>query len=527
MKAFTFFLFFFCLLETNAQVAFQKIYSASPNNSISLYGFPKLTYDGGCITAGEANNNQNGGIFLMKTDSLGNLKWTKIYNDIFNHVSVRSAIQTQDNGFVVTGSVIDYDSTGNASDAFLMKTDDTGKVLWFKCYGGKEDEAAYSVAQTKDRGFIMTGGASGFSYSGMYVIKTDSLGDIIWTKTYSDSSGYFPIGTHIKEVEDGYALGGQYSSGGSSRPPSLIKLDTAGNFLWAKEYKSGFYFDNLKAFNVAKDGYILGGVSANFNSKHTKDAHLIKTDFAGNVVWANTYSRADFTTQIIFVMQTNDGGFVASVHASAQDSNQYIILLKTDPGGAVEWSRRIGQPHLQQGGTVGGQTKDNGYLIAGSLFDPSLPAAYSYNLKTDSLGNAGCFTDSFNFTVTQALPVVSNVGFSIFGTLDSSTSWMPAVLSIEGTDSALCLTTTPISDLPAKKPAKLLVYPNPSKGWVSVESEVPVLEVEIKTILGTSVYKQSSYSEKLSIDLGNQPPGIYFYTIRTKSSIENGKLILQ
>src|SRR5690606_14460963 len=112
---------------------------------------------------------------------MGGLRWTKVYDSIFNYAKPSSVIQVDDKGFVITGGTIDYDFTGNASDAFLMKTDDTGKVFWFKCYGGKEDEAAYSVAQTKDRGFIMTGGASGFSYSGMYVIKTDSLGDILWT----------------------------------------------------------------------------------------------------------------------------------------------------------------------------------------------------------------------------------------------------------------------------------------------------------------------------------------------------------
>src|SRR5690606_17778373 len=376
MKAFTFFLFFFCLLETNAQVAFQKIYSASPNNSISLYGFPKLTYDGGCITAGEANNNQNGGIFLMKTDSLGNLKWTKIYNDIFNHVSVRSAIQTQDNGFVVTGSVIDYDSTGNASDAFLMKTDDTGKVLWFKCYGGKEDEAAYSVAQTKDRGFIMTGGASGFSYSGMYVIKTDSLGDIIWTKTYGDSSGYFPIGTHIKEVEDGYALGGRNYRTGSKTAFCLIKLDTAGNFLWAKEYKGGFYNELLFDFDIITDGYILAGYSPNFNGStiSRRDAYFIKTDFAGNVIWANTYSRAGYSGSIRSVMPTKGNGLIASLDLSPSSGDLDLFLLKTDSVGFIEWSKKIGQANLNEAGIIAGQTQDEGYMIVGNIypFSPSI-----------------------------------------------------------------------------------------------------------------------------------------------------------
>jgi hypothetical protein len=57
---------------------------------------------------------------------------------------------------------------------------------WSKTYGGTRDEAANSVIQTSDRGFVITGytGSLGAGDHDMYLVKTDSGGNMLWDKRY-------------------------------------------------------------------------------------------------------------------------------------------------------------------------------------------------------------------------------------------------------------------------------------------------------------------------------------------------------
>jgi len=65
-------------------------------------------------------------------------------------------------------------------DAYLIKTDSVGDTLWTKAYGGTGFEAGYSVQQTVDGGYVMTGVSGSFgvgSAINLYLVKTDALGN--------------------------------------------------------------------------------------------------------------------------------------------------------------------------------------------------------------------------------------------------------------------------------------------------------------------------------------------------------------
>ena len=58
-------------------------------------------------------------------------------------------------------------------------------ILWTRTYGGSEQDNGYSVQQTTDGGFIISGVYDyGSSNASVFLIKTDSYGDTIWTKSY-------------------------------------------------------------------------------------------------------------------------------------------------------------------------------------------------------------------------------------------------------------------------------------------------------------------------------------------------------
>jgi hypothetical protein len=59
-------------------------------------------------------------------------------------------------------------------------------LAWTCMYGGTDNDRGYSVQQTADLGYIITGHTNSFGagLGDVYLIKTDVNGDTLWTKTY-------------------------------------------------------------------------------------------------------------------------------------------------------------------------------------------------------------------------------------------------------------------------------------------------------------------------------------------------------
>jgi hypothetical protein len=137
----------------------------------------KPTLDGGYILCGYTKT-LNYSILLIKTDSAGDTVWTRTYrgpNDDYGY----SVIQLSDGSYVVAGR--QYTADANQYDVSLMKLDNTGNILWSRCYGGglQSLEAGTSVQQTTDGGFIIPGYTfTTFNfYGGLQLIKTDASGN--------------------------------------------------------------------------------------------------------------------------------------------------------------------------------------------------------------------------------------------------------------------------------------------------------------------------------------------------------------
>lgn len=123
---------------------------------------------------------------LLKTDSNGNVKWGKTYN---NAGAGRSAkvIEGNDGGYIIVGKVNDIGAGNN--DVFLVKTDTSGNVLWSKTYGGSGSEWGYEIVSVPG-GYIVSGSATsfGFGQADLFVFKTDDSGNLIWSKTYGGNA---------------------------------------------------------------------------------------------------------------------------------------------------------------------------------------------------------------------------------------------------------------------------------------------------------------------------------------------------
>ncbi len=188
------------------------------------------TSDGGYIVAGYTRSYGSGyyDFLILKLDSSGNRQWSRTYGGS-NHDIAQSISQTSDGGYIVAGYTQSYGSGG--SDFLILKLDSSGNVVWSKTYGGSNDDVPYSISQTSDGGYIVAGStwSYGSGNNDFLILKLDSSGNVVWSKTYGGSNDDVPYS--ISQTSDGgYIVTGYTDSYGSVYSDFLIlKLDSSGS----------------------------------------------------------------------------------------------------------------------------------------------------------------------------------------------------------------------------------------------------------------------------------------------------------
>lgn len=221
-------------MTPSATIAWTKTYGGTGGEFATAV---QQTTDGGYIFTGtiDSYGAGSGDFYLVKTDSLGNVSWTKaIGNTGFENAS--AVRQTSDGGYIIAGT--SEETLGPLGpDMCLIKTNAQGDTLWAKLYGGAMIDECYDAIETADGGLILCGKSFSFSSAGdydVYVVKTNSLGVVQWSKTYGSSanSSANEIGYSIKQCADGgYIISGEslFGFGAGFKNIYLIKTDSLGN----------------------------------------------------------------------------------------------------------------------------------------------------------------------------------------------------------------------------------------------------------------------------------------------------------
>ncbi len=250
----------------------------------------------------------------------------------------------------------------------------------------------YSVQQTNDNGYILTGSLYNGNYnSNLALIKTNINGDSLWIELYGDTNE--SSGLYVTQTNDGgYFVGGNIASIPQSIGAFLVKTDPAGDTLWTKKY-NGFYGRSFQQTNDG--GYVITGYKFSDYSQGN-DFFIIKTDSNGDTIWTKTYdeNNGDYG---YCINQTIDGGYIITGATKPTNSNYDIYVLKTDSLGNFEWSKTFGGYSKEEGYSII-QNADGSYMLLGYTNDyQGVPCGYEqiFLIKMDSVGDT-LWTKRFN-----------------------------------------------------------------------------------------------------------------------------------
>ena len=295
-------------------------------------------------------------------------------------------------------------------------------LQWEKSFGGSSDEAAYSILQSKDGGFLIAGRT--FSVNGQvtnpvgdmvgWIVKTDEQGNLLWQKAIGKAGT--SLYNLIETADGGIIVCGSVStirSGNTADDAIVVKLDASGNIQWEKNY-GGSAQDIAYSIIQARNGdYVFAGFSGSDNGdiidrKPTDRVYyqdwVVRLDQQGGIIWSRTYGGSNEEAARCLV-ETDDGSllFAGGSYSNDRDITDYtgnrgiIWLVKTNQNGTIQWSKSYEGGYasyaysivkMNDGGyTIGGITDGNGRDV--SNYHGGGGSVYDYwVIRTDAAGNA-------------------------------------------------------------------------------------------------------------------------------------------
>jgi hypothetical protein len=374
-------------------------------------------------------------------------------------------IQVDDSGNVYTAGLFletaDFNpgpaafnlTSAGGTDIFVSKLNAQGQFLWAKRIGGIGSDEAYSLAIDSSGNICFTGkynatvdfdpGPGLFLLSSsdvaqdFFVCKLKANGDFLWAKTMggygTEESKTVKIDRNGDIFLSGYFTGiaadfdpgpGTFlmssASQGVSRDIFVLKLNSEGNFIWAKKI-GGLDSDVANALEIDPDGnLVLTGYFQNYSGSTDFDPgpgvfnmsgglssiFLCKLSNDGNFIWAksisgsfgvegkaltsdsagNIYSTGYFENKVDF----NPGADTFNLVSTGAWGTKDIYILKLDSSGNFEWAKQIGGPEVDEGSTITIDRNKNvligGYFLRTMDFDPG-PGAFNMA--------AGVYEDAF------------------------------------------------------------------------------------------------------------------------------------
>lgn len=357
---------------------------------------------------------------LSQTETL---EWAKQLGGTEQNIGWSIAADAEGNVYTTGGfqGTVDFDPGSDTfhlhaaahSDAFVSKLDAHGNFIWAKRFGGAGSDIGYSIAVDAAGNVYITGafeetidlGTFSLTSAGAtdaFIAKLNAQGNVVWAVRFGgdvmddgksiavDAAGNVHITGVFRGTVDFDPGSSTYNLTSTGTTNAFLsKLDTDGNFIWAKRFGGtsgviGYAIAVDAAGNVHTTGR-LGGTADfdpgndtyNLMSAGSHDVYVSKLDAHGNFVWAKRLGGASpewsfsiavdalggvFTTGYFYGTADFDPGN-GEFFLDPVDGAPDVFISKLDADGNFAWAKQIDASH---GNSVATDIAGNVY-IAGNF----------------------------------------------------------------------------------------------------------------------------------------------------------------
>ena len=294
---------------------------------------------------GDVTGNHGGyDAWIVKLDGSGNKLWQKVLGGSGDDAA-KSIVPTSDGGYIIAGYTNSNDGNVYGShgleDVWVVKLNGSGAILWQKALGGSGYDKAESIFPTSNGGYIIVGSTTStdgditgnHGYTDAWVVKLDGSGTLVWQKALGGSSDDNASSITLTS-EGGYIIAGNTHSidgdvignhGGYDA--WIVKLDASGNKVWQKALGGSGNDDAYSIATTSDGGYVMSGYTkstdGDITGNHGKsDAWICKLDGSGTLVWQRALGGAgDDDANAKSIISTSDGSYIMAGSTESNDGD--------------------------------------------------------------------------------------------------------------------------------------------------------------------------------------------------------------
>ncbi|MEM7367359.1 MAG: caspase family protein [Bacteroidota bacterium] len=308
------------------------------------------------------------GFWIIFSLLLGTLSaqdtFTKVYGGKQDEHAM-SVIQTRDGDYVVVGFTFSFGA--GKSDIWVMKVDPYGDIIWREYYGGENFEWANDLIETRDGNYVIAGYSRDdeTDISDAWVFQLNRHGEMMWSETYGGD--FADEAKSITQTADGgYAVTGfTFSITNGESDIWVLRLNAVGGLLWEKNYGGTGVEQGYSIIETRDEGFLIGGYQSYNKRKHLKaDMLVVKIDRNGKGIWRRAH-HARGNDVVESVLETDNGDFfVAGWGFNDANNSLDAKVLRVSSGGKVLWERNFGGKGKDAVYDIV-PTDDGGYALAG------------------------------------------------------------------------------------------------------------------------------------------------------------------
>ena len=368
-----------CQVEDECPI-WTKTYTAEGSDqptAIVYLGAPGYAFAG--TTSGEGNDSFG---FLTFINTKGSFINTILYG-LGGTNALHDLIVTEDGGFAMAGS--SNASFTGTEDFYLVRAYANGVFAWSRTIGGDLVETARALIQTEDGGFALAGQTHSFGEGGAdaWLVRNEPNGDLIWANAYGGSEDDFAWDLVQTQGQEFTVVGSTHSAGGN-QDGYLFHTLSDGTLLWEKKFDLGADESLNAMVHTPNEDYILAGTTT-INGE--TDLYVVRTDDVGAVIWEDVIETPGVEETVSDIQLAEDGGLLISGSQTLSDNTTMPWATRMTPTGEVVWDMAFANAAGAQGRELAAIPGGGFVLLAGQNTPESDPISL---LKGNAWGHTSC-----------------------------------------------------------------------------------------------------------------------------------------